>query len=120
MGFDEKFIDTFTINLPKLKNKALEDSLEQGKAFDYTHFSIVMNKARRLATYTAHNIDGEHLVHVPRSGKWQLDDRVGAYRTGNEAYKSNPWDRGHLVRRTAVAVCNIFQHNHQSISTERS
>lgn len=103
MGYNENFIEAFKIYLPRLKDKSLHDSLSKGKVFDYTHFSIVMNRIRKLAIYTAHNIDGKHLVSVPRTGKWRHDERVGEYQTGNEAYSRNPWDRGHLVRRTAVA-----------------
>lgn len=103
MGYDEKFISNYKIHLPRLGNNTLKDSLEKGNVFDYIHFSLVMNRIRRLAVYTAHNIDGKNLVSIPRKGKWRIDDRVGEYQIGNEAYRSNPWDRGHLVRRTAVA-----------------
>ncbi|WP_372370181.1 DNA/RNA non-specific endonuclease [Candidatus Uabimicrobium sp. HlEnr_7] len=103
MGYNENFLGDYNIHLPKLGSQSLEDSVEKGNAFDYTHFSIVMNRVRKLATYTAHNIDGKNLKSVPRNGKWSLDPRVGDNQTGNEAYSRNPWDRGHLVRRTAVA-----------------
>lgn len=73
-----------------------------GQPLDYIHYSLVMHEDRRTAVLTAHNIDRGQKKSVPRSG-WDLDDRAGAAQIGNEAYKFNDWDRGHLVRRAAVA-----------------
>jgi endonuclease G len=67
----------------------------------YTHFSIAMNGERRLAYYTACNVDGRRLRHIPRSGdKWYFDPRIDRdTQVGNELYRGNDLDRGHLVRR---------------------
>lgn len=67
----------------------------------YLHFSVVIHKTRRLALYTACNIDGKNLFRVRRGrDKWNLDPRMDAqFQVGNELYKRNPLDRGHLVRR---------------------
>ncbi|MCD7035662.1 DNA/RNA non-specific endonuclease [Metabacillus sp. GX 13764] len=72
-----------------------------GKVLDYTHFSIVMSKSRRIAFYTAVNIDGSKIKDVPRKGdKWYFDPRIDqSLQCGPELYKNNPLDRGHLVRR---------------------
>lgn len=68
---------------------------------DYEHFAISMDPLRRLAAFTAVNIDGAALVDVPRSGdEWMLDERMPAtQQCGGELYASNDLDRGHLVRR---------------------
>lgn len=68
---------------------------------DYVHFTVLQQPERRLAALTAVNIDGASLVDVPRSGdRWMLDDRLPASaQAGPELYASNPFDRGHLVRR---------------------
>jgi DNA/RNA endonuclease G (NUC1) len=67
----------------------------------YHHFSVVLNKERRLAFFTAVNIDGhlsEHLVREP--DRWFLDPRVPeSEQTGEPVYVNNDLDRGHLVRR---------------------
>lgn len=73
-----------------------------GQPLDYIHYSLVLHDDRRTAVLTAHNIDRGAKKQVPRSG-WALDDRAGASQIGNEAYEHNEWDRGHLVRRAAVA-----------------
>ena len=66
----------------------------------YTHFSVVMSKMRRLPILTAVNIDGAQLKSVPRNDRWVTDNRIAReHQLGNEAYKSNDIDRGHMVRR---------------------
>ncbi len=67
----------------------------------YTHYSVVMNRARRVAYYAVVNIDGNQLHGIPRGNdKWFFDPRIDAqYQVGNDLYKNNPLDRGHLVRR---------------------
>ncbi len=74
-----------------------------GEPLDYIHFSVVMHRDRLSAVYTAHNIDASLRRSVPRTG-WDLDPRIDrTLQTGPSAYSNNPWDRGHLVRRAAVA-----------------
>ena len=68
---------------------------------DYEHFSIVMSKSRRLALFTAVNIDGSASVSVSRGGDpWAFDGRIPEdAQAGDELYADNDFDRGHLVRR---------------------
>lgn len=67
---------------------------------DYTHFSLVIHKERRLPIYTVVNIDGQQLRRPPRSSRWSTDDRIAReHQLGNEAYRNNDIDRGHMVRR---------------------
>jgi endonuclease G, mitochondrial len=68
---------------------------------DYVHFSICMNQKRRLAFFTAVNIDGNSLVKIIRKkDKWVFDERINeTYQCGNDIYKNNKLDKGHLVRR---------------------
>ncbi|WFE56376.1 DNA/RNA non-specific endonuclease [Micromonospora sp. WMMD712] len=67
----------------------------------YHHFSVVLHRLRRLAFFTAVNIDGNTSVRLRREpDRWTLDPRVAAdEQTGEEVYAANPLDRGHLVRR---------------------
>ncbi|ANW67291.1 endonuclease [Mycobacterium sp. djl-10] len=66
----------------------------------YLHFSVRMNTARRLAAYTAVNIQGP-ITRIERErDRWILDPRLPAdQQTGEAVYRDNPLDRGHLVRR---------------------
>ena len=74
---------------------------EQPQVANYTHFSLAVCKSRRLPLFTAVNIDGMEARRVPRRGdRWFLDGRIPLdFQTGNEAYRSNDLDRGHMVRR---------------------
>jgi endonuclease G len=74
-GYEPGFLPGHIVPLPKLARshtparnvKALigQDRFE----LPYHHFSIVMNAERRLAYFTACNIDGSRLVHVDRRNK---------------------------------------------------
>lgn len=67
----------------------------------YHHYSVVMNAERRLAFFTAVNIDGAQALRPRRErDAWFFDPRIDrAAQAGNEVYADNPLDRGHLVRR---------------------
>lgn len=67
---------------------------------DYTHFSVVMNAKRRMPYYCAVNIDGRSLKKFPRGDAWFLDPRIKPVeQAGDELYRNNDLDRGHMVRR---------------------
>lgn len=76
--------------------QGIEDSILR-----YTHFSIAMSAARRMAFYTACNIDGKTSLNLRRRvDRWALDPRLDrAHQADNELYRNNDLDRGHLVRR---------------------
>jgi endonuclease G len=67
----------------------------------YHHFTVVMNKERRLAFFTAVNIDGKLRQKPTRQqDKWFFDPRLSEdEQTGKKVYENNPLDLGHLVRR---------------------
>ncbi len=67
----------------------------------YHHYSVVMNAIRRLACFTAVNIDGTVWRSIKRaSDRWILDPRIPkSAQIGETLYSGNPLDRGHLVRR---------------------
>lgn len=104
-GYQSEFLGS-NFSLPKLdpsiRDKAATligkpDQVE----LKYTNFSIVMNKERRQAFYTAVNIDGARIEDHSRDGiRWTIDGRIPReHQLGNEAYSRNPIDRGHMVRR---------------------
>jgi len=104
-GYNPDFLGSgHHLPLPKLadnlqsKVAKLKDG---GEVLTYLHFSIVMNADRRLAFYTAANIDGKKLENVKRTrDKWYFDPRLDQkYQAGPKLYERNPLDRGHLVRR---------------------
>ncbi|NMF66493.1 DNA/RNA non-specific endonuclease [Brasilonema octagenarum] len=108
-GYNPDFLGV-TIPLPELTPAALafgpvaQVKGTQDNILRYTHFSIVMCETRRLAFYTAVNIDGKQWVGLNRrDDEWFFDPRISSeMQVGNDFYSNEPgnfFDRGHLVRR---------------------
>ena len=109
-GYNPDFLG-ITIPLPELTPTALAfGPLARVEGADdnilrYTHFSIAMCETRRLAFYTAVNIEGSQWVGLERrDDEWFFDPRVPIeLQVGNDFYSNEPggnfFDRGHLVRR---------------------
>lgn len=100
-GFNDKFLgEDYKVKLPNLTKDISSDALNNGQVYEFTHFSLVMNKALRSAIYVASNINKDQLKDVARGDYWHYDERIGKEnQIGNEYYKNNDWDRGHLGRR---------------------
>lgn len=109
-GYDPGFLGASAlVPLPQLSDaqraqaavntqaKAAEDS----HVLPYHHYSVVLDRERRLARFTAVNIDGAKAMRLRREpDRWFLDPRVPAdQQTGELVYERNALDRGHLVRR---------------------
>jgi endonuclease G len=105
MGYDPFFLgEMHEVPLPLLLGKTAEDALEDGRVYDFTHFSIVMNERLKFAIYSAACVDESKLIDVPRDNKsWHFDDRIGVEnQVGPEYYADNDYDKGHLTRRKDV------------------
>lgn len=104
-GYDPGFLSHgHAVPLPTLSATIMRDvaRLKGTEDFElkYTHFSVVMNRQRRMPFYTAVNIDGQQLRRIPRGDKWFKDNRIDSLaQFGNEIYSNNDLDRGHMVRR---------------------
>jgi endonuclease G, mitochondrial len=109
-GYDPGFLGdgSLRVNLPTLPPELLDKASTNTKAtsepryvLPYHHYSVVMNKERRLAFFTAVNIDGSTSRRLKREpDRWSLDPRIPAEdQTGDPVYEHNKLDRGHLVRR---------------------
>jgi endonuclease G len=112
-GYDPAFVG-IPLPLPVLTANA--DLATEPLA--YHHFSVVMHRKRKLALFTAVNIDGSKADQPVRDRDvWILDPRIPAsQQTGEDVYRDNDLDRGHLVRRldpawgpqSAAAVDDTF------------
>jgi endonuclease G, mitochondrial len=109
-GYDLDFLGTGAkrVDLPTLPKALLAKASMNADAktdarhvLPYHHYSVVLNKERRLAFFTAVNIDGSLSRRLKREpDRWFLDPRVPAdEQTGEAVYLHNKLDRGHLVRR---------------------
>jgi endonuclease G, mitochondrial len=117
-GYDPSFLPV-NIPLPKLsaaqKTKTFTVPAQYRKGTSkyelaYHHYSVVFNTQRRIAWYSAANIDGDHRFTLPdRTDSWFLDPRVDpdphhpTLQMGEELYSAETTDRGHLTRYLDVA-----------------
>lgn len=120
-GFDSDFLGKLKVPLPKLakepktikgdirfypKDPKNPDRLAKSPVLDYTHFSLVMHKTRKLPLWTAVNIDGSKAFEktIPSVG-WRKDPRAEECQTFGAVYGKNrggtkvQMDKGHQVRR---------------------
>ena len=116
-GYDPGFLgdDALEVPLPTLSPAMLEDAATFESAggpthvLPYHHYSVVLSKDRRLAYFTATNIDGsthwrEDDALARQSDRWFFDPRIPEeLQVGEEVYADNDLDRGHLVRRLDTA-----------------
>ncbi|MFI8288351.1 DNA/RNA non-specific endonuclease [Streptomyces sp. ms191] len=94
-GYDETFLGP-AVPLPLPARTSVETVI-----LPYTHFTVVFRPDRRLAASTAVCIEGRRLLEdVPRDDVWLYDPRLPReQQTGDDVYRNNSLDRGHLVRR---------------------
>ena len=101
-GYDPSFLRV-EVPIPTPNAGIREDVLvwEGGTVLPYTHFSLTMSVSRRFAYWVAWNIDGGALQELSRANLDFTKDRrlPAATQVGNELYKGNRLDRGHLARR---------------------
>ncbi|WP_418275596.1 DNA/RNA non-specific endonuclease [Isoptericola jiangsuensis] len=102
-GYDARFLGPDdALNVPLPTPVAPDDGAPPRplRQLDHPHFSILLDPHRRLAAVAACLVDGAHLHPLRRTGSWRLDAQAPPQeQAGNELYRDNPLDRGHLVRR---------------------
>lgn len=133
-GYNPNFLELENgeqVPLPKLtaKGEKAVVRLEDGTAeLKYHHFSILMHKKRRLALFTAANVDwrkpsrqptGVKLTRAVLSGipegvqeQWVTDDRIADGEQLPDIFftkDKTAFDKGHLVRRDDVAYGTSFE-----------
>jgi endonuclease G len=102
-GFDRDFLGP-RVEMPAPQNTiagnlaTLNGSTETELKYD--HFSVLMNRSRRLAYVSAGNLRIDAPFNADREDPWGYDPRLPeALQAGNEFYSRNDLDRGHLFRR---------------------
>lgn len=109
-GYDPKFLGSGDkqVPLPEITDEMKkatainqQSTIPNDFVLPYHHYSVIINGKRRLAWITAVNIDGKAFRPITReTDKWIYDPRIKrSEQVGNELYKYNRLDRGHLVRR---------------------
>ena len=101
-GYNPRFLSEI-VPTPKLTRALNEDAfdLNGSHMIPYTHFSVCQSKERMLPRFVAWNIDGARIKRISRRGiRFRRDPRVpDEFQAGNELYRHNPLDRGHVARR---------------------
>ena len=130
IGYDREFLGLH-VAMPVATNDDDLSQQEDGETeLRYHNFSLIMNAKRRLAQITASNIDGSEAAKEPEPGftytrrelngftskndreKWFLDPRIPAADQLPDKfynYDRTAFDKGHLVRREAVAFGTTFE-----------
>lgn len=116
-GYDPAFLtdpanpdNNLIVNLPKvvqasriapLLDTKLPKATRDAGVLDYKGYSVVMNKDRRFAFFSAANVDGGMRPNISgRTDNWLFDDRISrSHQVGDNYYHSDKFDRGHLTRR---------------------
>lgn len=123
-GYEEDFLG-IPVPMPTVRRKSAMAKLADGShELPYEHFSVVMNKARRLAQFAASNVDAAKEKKEPEPGRsysrtglggldpkrdkerWFTDPRIPAVDQLPDRFYMNDrqaFDRGHIVRREDVA-----------------
>ncbi|WP_421744265.1 DNA/RNA non-specific endonuclease [Chryseobacterium gambrini] len=112
-GYNINFLNT-SLPLPMVDdNLRYQIAINQqpsknGKLFlDYTNFSVLFNKDKKLPFYSAVNIEGKSneiaRVHDERgSNPWRIDNRLEVngnnFQFTNDDYTNSGFQRGHMVR----------------------
>jgi endonuclease G len=128
-GYDEQFLG-IRVPLPKVLDDGLVSHLDDGSPLlRYEHFSVVVNKDRRMALFTASNVDANPRRKEPEPGrdytrkgltglrdsdqeKWFTDLRIPAIHQLPDRFFTKDrasFDKGHIVRREDVAWGDTFE-----------
>lgn len=107
-GYDPSFLGA-SVPLPSLTDEQRRNAArnmlaaraDDATILPYHHFSLVMNRRRQLAYFSAVNIDGAKSRNPKRErDRWYFDPRIAeSEQIGEELYARNNLDRGHIVRR---------------------
>lgn len=119
-GYKPNFLSGFHIPLPALTDEQQQNAARNKEAEDgddpfelkYHHFSIVMNAARRLAYFTACNINGRTAKFVNRKTgavRPATPDDVGSESLSEAAEASDTWYRDHRIEEDQYAGKAIYE-----------
>lgn len=121
-GYKPKFLGAgLEVPLPRVKDMKSVSKMDDGEhEIPYQHFSVVVHKRRRLAIYTASNVDFRAATH-PSGGDYNRGPLGGFTTKDSEVWITDPripeehqlpdtfydkdrqaFDKGHLVRREDV------------------
>ena len=128
-GYDADFIG-LPVQLPTVTKPSVVARMDNGEhVIPYHHFSVVMHKTRRLALFTAYNVDASAKRKKPEARKtytrkdlgglgnfdiekWFVDPRIPETQQLPDRFftkDKGAFDKGHLVRREDVAWGDSYE-----------
>jgi endonuclease G len=128
-GYDPNFLG-LRVALPKVTDTSRISRMDGGDfEIPYEHFTVVMDKTRRLALYAASNVDAAPGVRRPEPGRDYSRDGLGGFgKNDREQWVTDPripeqhqlpdefynkdrqaFDKGHLVRREDVCFGTSYR-----------
>lgn len=130
-GYDDAFLgDGLAVPVPKLLDESVASQPDGGGILlRYEHFSLAMHKTRRLALFTASNVDADPARKRPEPGrdysrkgltglgkndqeKWFNDPRIPPSQQLPDRFftkDGGAFDKGHIVRRDDVAWGTTYE-----------
>lgn len=112
-GFNRNFLSGFYTALPRVDQTRSGEMMKSGSkdlVLKYYHYSLAMNADRRMAVWTAVNVDYKLKTKLTRkelgTDDWRADPRISGLRqiTRTELYDpAKNVDLGHIVRRNDSA-----------------
>ena len=129
-GYEEDFLG-ICVPLPKVRDLTLVSKRldNHDHIIPYEHFSLVIFKPRRIALFTASNVDASHAKQRPEPGRDYSRDGLGGLRPNDrEKWFEDPrissqeqlhnrffdrdggaFDKGHIVRRNDVTWGDSYE-----------
>ncbi|RDJ10105.1 hypothetical protein B5K05_13295 [Rhizobium phaseoli] len=127
-GYNTKFLP-IAVPAPEPRNLDMVVCLGGRPLIPYHHFSLALHKARRIALFTASNLDAAAAARTPEAErtydrktlgglgkadmeKWFPDPRIDpAFQLPDRFYNKDKgaFDKGHIVRRDDVAWGKSFE-----------
>jgi endonuclease G len=128
-GYDRDFLGV-VVPLPKVTDKTRVSKMENGEyEIPYQHFSVVIDKTRRLALFAASNVSAVAAEKRPEAGRdysrralggfgandreqWVTDPRIPEEHQLPDVFYNRDrqaFDKGHLVRREDVCFGSSYR-----------
>jgi endonuclease G len=126
-GYDKDYLGT-VVPMPEATVRSILSKLDDGShVIPYQHFSVVVHKQRRLALFTASNVDGRKNSRQPGGSAFTRKQLTGLGENDREKWITDPripeqhqlpdkfynedrtaFDKGHIVRRDDVCWGSTF------------
>lgn len=99
MAYQADFLQGISLPVPNFTGTA-------PAVLDYPNYSVLMSHdgEKRSPLAVCLNVSQSQRFKTQSKRHWRKDSRLAhEHQLGNDYYKNNPWDKGHMARRAAAA-----------------